>query len=136
MTVYSTDLTRLLSTITDTLGRRVAPALDDGPARLELAAVLEQLDNLAERLAWDEVRLEQACERTEELAGRLGLASDPEPAAAVDTLRRRRRDISETLRAAYRDGAPDRSLVDAVLEFSEQDVQEQISTTLRAGLPG
>ncbi|MDV7242693.1 MULTISPECIES: hypothetical protein [Rhodococcus] len=136
MTVYSTDLPRLLSTITDTLGRRVAPALPDGPARVELAAVLEQLDNLAERLAWDETQLGQACERTEELAVRLGLAPDPEPAVDVDTLRRRRRDISETLGAAYRDGPPDRSLVDAVLEFSEQDVQEQISTTLRAGLPG
>lgn len=98
--------------------------------------MLEQLDNLAEHLAWDQVRLGQTCKRTEKLAVRLGLASDPEPAVDVDTLRRRRQDISETLRAAYRDGAPDRSLVDAVLEFSEQDVQEQISTTLRAGLPG
>jgi hypothetical protein len=136
MTVYSTDLARLLGTITDTLGRRVAPALEDGPARLELAGVLEQLDNLAERLAWDESRLGQACERTEELAGRLGLAPDPAPAADVDTLRRRRREVSELLRTAYRDGVPDENLLASVLEFSERDVQEQISNGLRAGLPG
>ncbi|MCZ4588806.1 hypothetical protein [Rhodococcus] len=136
MTVYSTDLTKLLGTITDTLGRRVAPALDEGPARLELAGVLEQLDNLAQRLAWDQARLGQVCERTQELAGKLGLAPDPAPAADVDTLRRRRREVSESLRAAYHGGTPDESLVEAVLEFSEQDVQEQISIALRAGLPG
>ncbi|QDQ93006.1 hypothetical protein FND50_21110 [Rhodococcus sp. WB9] len=136
MTVYSTDLTMLLSTITDTLGLRVAPALPDGPARLELAGVLEQLDNLADRLAWDQTRLGQACERTEELAGRLGLAPDPALAADVYTLRRRRREVSELLRTAYREGVPDESVVASVLEFSEQDVQEQISNGLRAGLPG
>src|SRR6476620_11387973 len=110
MTVYSTDLTRLLGTITDTLARKVAPGLEDGPARLELAGVLEQLDNLSERLAWDETRLGQACDRTEELAGSLGLAPDPAPAADVDTLRRRRREVSELLRTAYRDGTPDESV--------------------------
>nr|WP_271213704.1 hypothetical protein [Rhodococcus wratislaviensis]GLK40919.1 hypothetical protein GCM10017611_77940 [Rhodococcus wratislaviensis] len=135
MTVYSTDPTRLLNTITDTLGKTVAPALGEGPARLELAGVLEQLDNLAERLAWDQARLGQVCERTENLAARLGLAPNPAPAVDVDALRRRRRDVSDLLRNAYREGVPVGSLVEAVLNFSEKDVQEQISSSLRAGLP-
>lgn len=136
MTVYSTDPARLLGTIADTLSRHVAPALDDGPARLELLAVLEQLDNLTPRLAWDEARLGQVCARTEELAGRLGLEPAPAPATDVDALRSRRRDVAESIRSAYRNGGPDENLVAAVLEFSEEDVQEQISNGLRPGLPG
>ncbi|WP_040794009.1 hypothetical protein [Nocardia higoensis] len=136
MTVYSTDLTGLLNTIKDTLGHRVAPALPEGTARQELAAVLEQLDNLTQRVAWDRERLARVCDRTEELAGGLGLAPVTAPGADVDALRGRRREVSEVLRAAYRDGAPRAGLVDAVLAFSEADVAEQISVGLRAGLPG
>ncbi|WP_067862109.1 hypothetical protein [Nocardia shimofusensis] len=135
MTVYSTDLTGLLNTIKDTLGHRVAPALPDGTARQELAAVLEQLDNLTQRVAWDQARLAQDCARTEELAMRLGLAPAADSSADVDTLRTRRREISELLHEAYRDGAPRAGLVDSVLEFSGTDVAEQISVGLRAGLP-
>ncbi|WP_040841390.1 hypothetical protein [Nocardia brevicatena] len=135
MTVYSTDLTGLLNTIKDTLGRRVAPALPEGTARQELAAVLEQLDNLTGRIAWDRDRLAQVCERTEGLAARLGLAPADAPATDVDTLRTRRRAVSEVLREAYRDGVPHVELVESVLDFSERDVAEQISVDLRAGLP-
>lgn len=136
MTVYSTELTRLLNTITDTLGRRVAPELPEGPARMELAAVIEQLDHLAERVAWDQDRLGQTCARTEDLASRLGLAPDSAAAAAdIDTLRSRRQDVSELLRGAYREGAAHPSMIESVLEFSEKDVQEQISSSLRGGLP-
>lgn len=135
MTVYSTDLTGLLSTIKDTLAHRVAPALSEGTAPQELAAVLEQLDNLTQRIGWDTAQLARVCESTEELATRLGLAPVGS-AADVDTLRTRRRAISDVLREAYRDGAPPAGLVESVLEFSESDVTEQISVGLRAGLPG
>lgn len=135
MTVYSTDLTGLLNTIKDTLAHRVAPAVQEGTARQELAAVLEQLDNLTQRVAWDTAQLAQVCERTEELATRLGLAPVAS-AADVDTLRDHRRAVSDLLREAYRDGTPPAGLVESVLEFSESDVTNQISVGLRAGLPG
>ncbi|MET7773659.1 hypothetical protein [Nocardia sp. NPDC005366] len=135
MTVYSTDLTGLLATIKDTLGHRVAPALADGTARQELAAVLEQLDNLTQRIAWDHAALAQTCERTEALATGLGLAPAGDVHAGVDALRARRREVADVLREAYRDGAPRAGLVESVLEFSETDVAEQISVGLRAGLP-
>ncbi|MFI9411417.1 hypothetical protein [Nocardia gamkensis] len=136
MTVYSTDPTGLLTTIKDALGHRVAPALPDGTARRELAAVLEQLDNLTQRIAWDRAQLARVCERTEELATSLGLTPTTSASADVDTLRARRRAVSEVLRDAYRHGAARAELVESVLEFSEVDVAAEISVGLRAGLPG
>ncbi|MBC2637689.1 MULTISPECIES: hypothetical protein [unclassified Rhodococcus (in: high G+C Gram-positive bacteria)] len=132
MTVYSTDLTQLTTTIRETLVQRVAPGVTEDAARLELAAVVEQLDNLVERIAWDGPRLAETCARTDELAARLGLRDRPDP-EGVDRLRERRRKVAALLRDLYAGGDP-ADVVDAVADFTDADVQEQISTALRAGL--
>ncbi|MGV9863000.1 hypothetical protein [Rhodococcus koreensis] len=135
MTVYSTDLTQVLHTIRETLADRVATSVTEGTARLELAGVIEALDNLTPRVSWDPAGLRQSCECTEELAGKLGLAPVEDGCGDVSALRRRRRDISEVLAETYRSGTQVSDIVSAVARFSDIDVREQISTALRGGLP-
>ncbi|MBC2589691.1 hypothetical protein [Rhodococcus aetherivorans] len=135
MTVYSTDPQQVLRTIRDTLVERVAPDVTGGTARLELAGVVEALDNLVTRLAWDRDGLARSVDRTEELAGALGL--DPAGSDEVDvtSLRRRRSEVADTLSATYRSGANGDEIVSAVSRFTDDDVREQISIALRGGLP-
>ena len=135
MTVYSTDLTQLLYTVRNTLAHRVAPGVTDGTARIELSGVIEALDNLVERVSWDPEGLGRSCERTEELARALGLESLDNGGSDVATLRRRRREISQSLAGTYRNGEQVSEIVSAVTRFTEDDVREQISTALRGGLP-
>ncbi|WP_067672375.1 hypothetical protein [Nocardia miyunensis] len=131
MTGYSTDLTQILTTVAETLHRRVLSDLPDGPARLELAAVLEQLDNLTGRIDWDAEHLATICARTENLARTLGLPPHEDP-PGVDTLRQRRAAVSAVLAATYRDNrtAPN-VIADAVAEFTAEDVADQITGALR-----
>ncbi|HEY9310902.1 hypothetical protein [Williamsia sp.] len=133
MTVYSTDLNQLITTIRNTLVHKVVPGVTDDDARRELASVLEQLDNLAERVGWDHGRLADACTRSDELAARIGFPNGPDTAVDVDRLRARRREIATALRGVYSGSDPAR-MVEAVTEFTDADVTEQISTILRAGL--
>jgi hypothetical protein len=144
MTIYSIDLDTVLRTIRTTLAERVAPAVESDTAALELAGVIEQLDNLGPRLAWSAEPLARTVAQTEELARRLGLGAatddDGGIGAAVDgsadaaVLRRRRKEIAEVIDGAYAAGSTP-GIVGAVLEFSETDVREQISIGMRRGLP-
>lgn len=133
MTVYSTDPAQLMATIRDTLADRVAPGVTDDTARGELAAVIEQFDNLMGRLAWDPVPLARTGARTEELARQLGLPPTPGD-DTVETLRARRRQIGAALGEVYRGGEPDEHTIAAVLRFTETDVDDQVTTALRRGL--
>ncbi|MFC3960815.1 hypothetical protein [Nocardia jiangsuensis] len=101
MTGYSSDPAQVLGTVVEALTNRVLPEVPDGPARLELGAVLEVLGNLVGRVGWDDVRLGAVCARTEELARELGLPGADLP-PTVATLRERRAEIAERLAAAYR----------------------------------
>ncbi|MCG7633603.1 hypothetical protein MHN80_14905 [Gordonia McavH-238-E] len=134
MTVYSTEPGQLFATIRDTLAHRVAGHLTDTTARLELAAVIEALDNLADRIDWDTERLSRCIAETDDLARQLELGHDVS-GAGVEGLRQRRRAISTALASTYRNDGASAKTVDAVLRFTEVDVREQISTALRNGLP-
>ncbi|MCX4095818.1 hypothetical protein [Nocardia sp. alder85J] len=137
MTIYSTDPTHLLHTAVETLAHRVLPELGDGIARIELAAVLEQLDNMANRVRWDESGLATSYDRTEALATELGLPPREDDHPGVESLRQRRRDIAATLAGTYRN--PDLRPADvaaAVARFTTADVDDQISLGLRGGFGG
>lgn len=135
MTVYSTDLTQVLATVRETLVQRVAPGLTDGGARLELGAVVEALDNLAERTSWDSIALADSIARTEELVAALGLTAASDGTLTVETLRQQRRRISERLADTYSAPGQVPGIVDAVSEFTGPDVRVQISTAMRHSLP-
>jgi hypothetical protein len=135
MTVYSTDPQQLLRTIRDTLVDRVAPDVTGGTARSELAGVVEALDNLIARLAWDPDGLARSLDRTEELAVALGLNPVEGSEGDAATLRRRRSEVAEMLAATYRSDANGDEIVSAVSRFTDDDVRDQISVALRGGLP-
>ncbi|MFC8528880.1 hypothetical protein [Nocardia sp. NPDC057227] len=101
MTGYSSDPAQVLGTVVEALTNRVLPEVPDGPARLELGAVLEVLGNLVGRVGWDGLRLGAVCARTEELARELGLPGADLP-PTVAALRERRAEIAGRLAAAYR----------------------------------
>lgn len=129
MTGYSSDPTQVLGTVVETLTHRVLPEVPDGPARLELGAVLEMLRNLAGRVGWDGARLGAVCARTEQLARELGLpAHDSPPTVAV--LRERRGEIAAVLAETYRGGDPV-VVSTAVAGFTADDVADQITAALR-----
>ena len=134
MTVYSTDLARLAATVRETLVRRVAPGVTGEAAQHELAAVIEAMDNLTSRLAWDPDALDAVCQRSEQLADRLGLSSLPTGATGVARLRASRQEISAMLDGVYRAGVLPDDLLDAVGEFTRDDVLDQISVALRPAM--
>ena len=134
MTVYSAELSRLAATVRETLVHRVAPGVTGEAAQHELAAVIEAMDNLAGRLSWDPGTLDEVCQRSEQLAGRLGLSSSPTDGTGVDRLRAVRQEISTALDGAYRDGSLPEDLIDVVGEFTRDDVLDQISVSLRPAM--
>lgn len=134
MTVYSTDLAQLAATVRETLVRRVAPGVTGEAAQLELAAVIEAMDNLAGRLTWDPGTLDEVCQRSEQVAARLGVPLSPEQGTGVDRLRSVRQDISTVLEGAYRDGTPSEELLDVVGDFTRGDVLEEISLSMRKAM--
>lgn len=135
MTVYSTEPSQVFATIRDTLAHRVAGDLTDTTARLELAAVIEALDNIVDRIDWNAERLTRNIHATDVLARDLGLDHDV-VGEGVEGLRQGRRAISAALARSYVDPDTSSKAVDAVLRFTDDDVHEQISTALRSGLPG
>ncbi|OBB26088.1 hypothetical protein A5792_27395 [Mycolicibacterium peregrinum] len=138
MTVYGLALDKVHETIRQTLVDRVLPGVESGSARAELLSVVEMLDSLQARLAWDRVPLGAAAARTQALAAALGQASEvSEPAQQAGdlvALRALRATIGEGLAAAYADGIDPR-IAAAVAEFSTADIQAEISPGLRQGLP-
>lgn len=135
MTVYATDLSQVLSTVRSTLAEKVGPGVEAAGARLELAFVIEQLDNLIGRTAWDPAGVRGAVELTDELAEQLGL---PASEAAADTagLSRRRSEVEQKLRATYDgDATSIAATVAAVAAFSKADIAAQISHGMRKALP-
>ncbi|UGT62456.1 hypothetical protein [Nocardia asteroides] len=146
MTGYSSDPAQVLGSVVEALTNRVLPEVPDGPARLELGAVLEVLGNLVGRVGWDGARLGAVCARTEQLAREVGLPSAELP-PTVAALRERRAEIADVLAVAY---DPDRSpstsgtavapasshadtatIAAAVAAFTADDVADQITGALR-----
>ncbi|MDA4103942.1 hypothetical protein MMON44395_20510 [Mycolicibacterium monacense DSM 44395] len=132
MTVYALDLAAVHATIRDTLVTRVLPGVESGNARAELMSVVEMLDSLESRLAWEPTSLAAAVERTKALSAVLGQESDDSD--DVETLRARRQSIGEALATAYTGGA-DPAVVKAVARFTADDIVAEISPGLRPGLP-
>lgn len=138
MTVYATDLTQLLTTVRTTLADKVGPGVTDSGARLELTMVIEQIDNLIGRTAWDPASVRRSCEQTDQLASALGLSSSSTDAGADPAagLVERRRAVADKLRGTYTDGDVDIvATVAAVADFSVVDIQDQISVGMRGALP-
>lgn len=136
MSVYATDLAQVLTTVRTALAERVGPGVTDPGSLLELGMVIEQLDNLIGRTAWDPAGVQHAAELTDQLIAALGL---PGIDAAPDTagLRRRRGVVEQKLRTTYTDGDADSiaATVAAVTMFSTIDIREQISVGMRKALP-
>jgi hypothetical protein len=139
MTVYALDLDQVHQTIRDTLVNQVLPGVQSGTARSELLAVVEMLDSLGPRLAWESGSLSAVTSRTHALAAVLDRGADAAEGGAadstVDALRAERQSIGDALSAVYADGF-DPAIVEAVAEFTAEDVRTQISPALRPGLPG
>lgn len=138
MTIYALNLHQVQQTIRDTLVDRVLPSVESGSARGELLTVIEMLDNLDSRLAWNSSPLKATISRTQALGAALGqVPAVPEggvPADDLDVLRAGRQSISEALAAAYTGGF-DPAVASAVAEFTATDVKAEISKALRPGLP-
>lgn len=136
MTVYASDLTQVLTTIRTTLAEKVGPGVTDSGARLELGMVIEQIDNLIGRTAWDPASVQRACEQTDQLAADLGVATEDNGSSSVDGLVRRRRAVAVQLRTTYAKQEADVAVTAAaVAEFSIADIRDQISVGMRAALP-
>ncbi|WP_104103174.1 hypothetical protein [Arthrobacter sp. 08Y14] len=165
MTVYATNLTQVLTTVRTSLAERVCPAVTDPAASLELRMIIEQIDNLIGRTAWDPAKVQNACELTDQLADRLRAnpstpgpasgvrksdvpgadapganvpaADDPGSGDPVEDLVQRRRNVAQRLRTTYADGdaADLAATVAAVAEFSSTDIRDQISAGMRRALP-
>ncbi|MGE2716299.1 hypothetical protein ACQI4L_19770 [Mycolicibacterium litorale] len=133
MTVYALDLDAVHATIRDTLVTRVLPGVESDNARAELMAVVEMLDSLEGRLAWERTSLAATVDRTRTLGAALGQDSDDSD--DLQTLRTSRRSIGEALSAAYADGV-DPTVIEAVARFTADDIVAEISPALRPGLPG
>ena len=133
MTVYALDLDMVHATIRDTLVTRVLPGVESGNARAELLAVVEMLDSLESRLAWDREPLGENVGRTRTLAAALG--REDATADGIDGLRAGRESIGDALADAYANGV-DPAVVDAVARFTADDIVAEISPALRPGLPG
>ncbi|MGE2836857.1 hypothetical protein [Mycobacterium sp. SMC-4] len=138
MTIYALDLSQVQQTIRDTLAERVLPAIESGDARSELLSVIEMLDSLQGRLAWDPGPLAASASRTADLGAALGqptgTATPPAKTGDLDALREHRASIADALASAYTDGS-DPSIVTAVAEFTAADIDAEISPGLRRGLP-
>lgn len=136
MTVYALELGAVHAAIRDTLVRRVLPGVESGNARAELLSVVEMLDSLEARLAWEPTSLATAVERTRTLRAALGqdADSDDPDADGFDALRAGRESIGAALAAAYADGV-DPAVVGAVARFTADDIVAEISPALRGGLP-
>ncbi|BBZ00786.1 hypothetical protein MCHIJ_02230 [Mycolicibacterium chitae] len=138
MTIYALDLGQVQQTIRDTLAERVLPAIDSGDARSELLSVIEMLDSLAARLAWDPGPLAATASRTADLGAALGqparTATPPTESGELSALREHRASIAAALSSAYANGI-DPAIVGAVAEFTTADIQAEISPGLRRGLP-
>ena len=137
MTIYALDPGRVHRAIRDALADRVLPSVEADAARGELLAVIEMLDALESRLAWNPAPLAAAVSRTRTLGEALGqVAAEREdrPADDLDALRVGRRLIGEALASAYADGSGP-AVAGAVAAFTAADVTAEISHGLRAGLP-
>ncbi|WP_249146095.1 hypothetical protein [Gordonia sp. SCSIO 19800] len=134
MTVYATDVDQVFATMRETLVHRVAGDVTDTTARLELAAVVEAIDNLVGRIDWDAERVTRSVSATDRLAEDLGVGDVP--GDGIEGLRERRRAVSAAIAQTYRDPKTSSKAVDAILRFTDDDVREQISAALRSGLPG
>lgn len=150
MTVYATNLAQVLTTVRTSLAERVGPAVTDPAARLELRMIIEQVDNLIGRTAWDPAKVLGACGLTDQLTDRLRAApsilgtpsedppsDDPASDDPVEGLVQRRRNAAQRLRTIYTygDATEIAATVAAVAEFSITDIRDQISTGMRGALP-
>jgi hypothetical protein len=141
MSVYALELGAVHAAIRDTLVTRVLPGVESGNARAELLSVVEMLDSLESRLAWEPTSLATAVERTRTLGAALGQNADDSDSEAdfgsdgFEALRASRESIGAALASAYADGV-DPAVVGAVARFTADDIVAEISPALRGGLPG
>ncbi|GAA2533214.1 hypothetical protein [Mycolicibacterium diernhoferi] len=136
MTVYGLDLGKVHQAIRATLAERVLPGVTSGDARAELLSVVEMLDSLQDRLAWDAEPLSAAVARSRSLSAQLGQRSDSgSDGDDLDALYADRASIGDVLKSAYTDGF-DPAIAAAVAEFTAADIAAEISPGLRPGLPG
>ncbi|MEV7863788.1 hypothetical protein AB0O86_34620 [Streptomyces hirsutus] len=137
MSLYALPPDDVLGTIGKALSERVLPAVESDSARVELHAVLEMVENLRTRLAWDRDRLAAAVERTDRLAAELGAGRGPAEGGdiSVEGLRSRRKAVAAALARVYDNGGDPRPVAEAVAEFTAADVSDQVSRALLRGLP-
>lgn len=133
MTVYGLDLGKVHQAIRATLAERVLPGVTSGDARAELLSVVEMLDSLQDRLAWDAEPLSAAVARSRSLSAQLG--QNPGHGDDLDALYADRTSIGDVLKSAYADRF-DPAIAAAVAEFTAADIAAEISPGLRPGLPG
>ncbi len=137
MTVYALDLDQVNRAIRETLVKHVLPAVESESARSELHAVIEMLDNLESRLAWNPARLTETISASRNLATALGRNGAADPSASADgfdVLCASRRVIGDALASAYMNGS-DPAIVHAVAAFTAESVEAEISQGLLPGLP-
>ena len=132
MSIYGLDLNKVHHAIRATLVERVLPEVSTADARAELMSVVEMLDSLQDRLAWDAGALAAAVDRSRSLSAELG--QDGEPGTDVESLYAGRARIGDALKSAYVEGF-DPAIATAVAEFTAADIQAEISPGLRPGLP-